>query len=185
MRPLLASLLLVTACAHEQRLAAKQLGCAESQVADVTRQPPETPVASDDVGGKVLLLVVGNVLAAMAGLRTHGGSIGGAPEPTPVWPHVWTGCGKVALCEESGECRAAYWLEPKNLPALMERSKHQDFLEHYGIGACPEVQTEVRATSAVTWDLFVCRQVIKCWSVTADQQFQCGWSVIPPKEAAP
>lgn len=179
--------LLTTACAHEQKRAAQVLQCPEEQVADVTRLPPETEVATGEVAGKVVLLVIGHVLAAMAGLRGggSGAGLGGPPAPPPVWPHVWSGCRRVAVCDENGACRAAYWLEPSHLPTLMEKSKQGDFLEHYGIGECPETPREVQMTSAVTWDLRVCRQTIKCWAVVADQQFQCGWSVHAPKGAAP
>jgi len=185
-------LCLALACAHEQKQVASLLKCPEEEVADVTKYPPETPISTGEVAGEAVLLGVGLVLAVIVGRATNtnlvsGASLGtGSPPPAPPgWPRVWAGCNQVALCEESGQCRAAWWLEPKHLPELMERSKRQNFLELAGIGDCPDTPPEVRATSAVTWDLIVCRQTIKCWSVIGPQMFTCGWTSHAPPNAAP
>jgi hypothetical protein len=185
-------MLLASGCAHERKMAAIATQCPAEQMKEPIKEltPEEGHQAAMVVANNVVIgigmtvvIAVGIVLgAAMIGTGhvPHGGfrvSDGeqvfqSLPESTEQYPHVWQGCGQVALCDAHEQCDRAEWMTPEGLPALMEQSAKGPFTEQ-GIGDCGDPPPLARRTGPLTWSVIVCHEELYCYPVTAPQHFAC------------
>lgn len=142
-------------CAHERALAAGRLDCPDPVRIDSTAHAEPAT----------------NTLAPA--------------QPIVSWPHVWTGCGRVALCGQDESCVRADWMTAAALPALMRRSEQQAFTAlDLGIADCGAAP-KAEATGAQSWLLRVCGEVARCYVVTGRAELKCVRGETPPLDVSP
>ena len=190
----LAMLMVETGCATERIRASVAASCSKDEMVGVaSRTTPSQQNQIDEadeanaLGGiDYALLPLGIVLATLAHVpfTQWSGSGSHVERPAVGWPHIWYGCGNIALCQPNNTCGAAAWMSPSAVPKLMERSTKGPFVD-LGISDCGDPAPSTRRTGPLTWELSVCGLKADCFVVSSSKEFECVHNEPRPVNAAP
>lgn len=189
--PLTVMLMLGLVGCGEHRRAARAVDCSgdmqnvsKLSAAELRQLEAAERINGPGRGGRTVALAIGMVLGAMVGAKVDApGGTDLVAAPVVGWPHVWVGCGEVAVCDWDEKCSRADWMKPSSLDGLMARSENRPY-EMLGISECGQ-PPRAEKTGALTWDLHVCGETSRCWVVSDSRQYTCRRGSVAPEGAAP